>query len=130
MEEFENIALKAYKNIPLNEFAELPEKYAYLQLKYLYYSYKCGDLSKIDAEIKKREIMNEYKTDCFNYKRCMEICNEYNKNKMNNEMKIASIEKSKDKEEILRLALEAIGIFISDSSFASRNIGKLEQIDF
>lgn len=130
MEEFESLALKAYKNIPLTKYADLPEKYAYLQLKYLYYSYKCGDLTKMDAEIEKKKIANEYKKDCVDYDNCLRVYKEYHENRLHNDMKIDTIEKSNDKEEILKLALEAIGIFISDSSFASRNIDKLKEIDF
>ena len=124
--EFENIANLAYNEKKLQEYTTLPEKYAYIKLKDLYFSYRCGDVTLDEAIKQKNEIRKEFVDEVGKYNESVEICKQYHNNKLHNNMLVDEIEKSKDKEKILEKALQAIGIFISDSSFAERNIQKLK----
>lgn len=58
--DFEEIAKKAYKKEKLNEYAILPEKYAYIRLKNLYEQYDYGNIGKKDAEIEKNCIRKSF----------------------------------------------------------------------
>lgn len=124
--EFEDIAKLAYNEKQLEEYATLPKKYAYIKLKDLYFSYRCGDITLEEAIKQKNEIRKEFVDEVGKYNESVEICKEYHNNKLHNNMLIDEIEKSNDREEILAKSLQAIGIFISDNSFADRNIQKLK----
>ncbi len=124
--EFEYIAKLAYNEKQLEEYVTLPEKYAYIKLKDLYFSYRCGDITLEEAIKQKNEIRKEFVDEVGKYNESIKICKEYHNNKLHNNMLIDGIEKSKDKEEILEKALQAIGVFISDNSFADRNMQKLK----
>lgn len=122
--EFEYIAKLAYNEKQLEEYATLPEKYAYIKLKDLYFSYRCGDITLEEAIKQKNEIRKEFVDEVGKYNESVEICKEYHNNKLHNNMLVDEIDKSNDKDEILRKSLECLGLFIHDSYFAERNLSK------
>lgn len=67
--------------------------------------------------------MNGYRLD---YERYMEVFDTYHKNRLNNNNIVSQIDKSRDKDEMLQLALKLIGFFIGDDYFCTRNLDKFE----
>lgn len=130
MEEFESLALKAYKEIPLTEYAELPEKYAYFRLKELYYRFKCGDYSKEQSLEIKNKIKKEYLQDSHQYEsfRCM--FKTYNENRIQNETLLYSWEKETDKDKLLQVAAKIISNVMSDETIIRRFEQRFGKIDF
>lgn len=130
MEEFENLAVKAYKNIELTEFADLPERYAYLRLQNLYYRYKCGDYSKEKAMKIKEKIKKEYIEDFYKYKNFSDMFKEYNENRIKNEILLYQLEKEIDKEKLLQISIKIISNCINDKTLIDRFEQKNGKIDF
>ena len=125
MDKFEELSLKAYKGEKIEEDSNIIDKYYYEKLKELYLDYKCGKINKEKAEIKKKKLKNEYNSEKEYYNRYIEICKQYNENRIKIEFDLSKIEKSKDKDEILKLALEIIMKMINDENFLKRNLDKL-----
>lgn len=124
--DFEQIAELAYKEKELNEFANLPEKYAYLELKDLYYRYKCGDFSKEQSIKIKNKIKKEYESNISTYKENQRIYKEYNDNRIRNTLYLARLEKSNDKNEIIEMLLKIISNCLSDDTIFERNKSKID----
>lgn len=125
--EFDEIADKAYRRIELDEYANLPTKYAYLKLKNLYDEFKNGEISKENCVPIKQKIKREYENNLLEYNRDMEIYKEYNQNRNENEVLIIDINKSNDKNEILKKCLKIIENCLKDSSFSSRILEKFTE---
>ena len=123
--EFEEIAKKAYKKEPISEYASYPEKNAYLKLEILYDKYRYGGIKDEDAIKQKNKIRNEYNGELLNYNRDQEVYKEYNNNRLLCEDIIRGIDMTKDKDEMLILALKAISLLIKDDYFGQRNLEKL-----
>lgn len=127
--EFEEIAKEAYKKNGPNKLWDLPKKYAYYQLEDLYYRYKLGNINEKDSIIEKRKINKEYEWNKEEYNKSLNVYKEYNKNRAKNTLLLAEIEKSKDKDKIIKLALEIIANCISDNSFVERILFKIQNIN-
>lgn len=122
--EFEKIAEEAFRRKGINEYWELPERYAYIQLEKLYYDYKIGEISKEDSIIEKSKIKKEYEYFKRDYTDTLNIYKEYTENRSKNNMLLTEIEKSTDKDEILKKTLKIIENFISDKDFSNRILAK------
>ena len=125
MDNFEALSVKAYRDNEIDNDYNVIDKYYFLKLKDLYLDYKCGKIIKEKAEIKKKKLRSEYIYDKKYYEKYLEICREYNDNRINIEYNLNKLEKSNDKDEILKLALEIIGKMINDENLAKRNLDKL-----
>lgn len=125
MDSFENLSMKAYKNEILSDEYDFIDKYFFEQLKELYLDYRCGKINKDKAEIKKKKIKNEYFSEKEYRRKYLEICKEYNSNRINIEYDLSRIEKSNDKEEMLKIALNIIAKMTKDENFLQRNLNKL-----
>lgn len=130
MEEFESLSVKAYKDIELTEFADVPEKYAYFRLRNLYYRYKCGDYTKEKAMKIKEQIKKEYVQDSNKYESFFDMFKEYNKNRIENESLLYKWEKETDKEKLLQIAAKIISNCINDNTLIYRFEQKFGKIDF
>ncbi len=130
MEEFESLSVKAYKDIELTEFADVPEKYAYFRLRNLYYRYKCGDYTKEKAMKIKEQIKKEYVQDSNKYESFFDMFKEYNKNRIENESLLYKWEKETDKEKLLQIAAKIISNCINDNTLIDRFEQKFGKIDF
>lgn len=130
MEEFESLSVKAYKDIELTEFADVPEKYAYFRLKNLYYRYKCGDYTKEKAMKIKEQIKKEYVQDSNKYESFFDMFKEYNKNRIENESLLYKWEKETDKEKLLQIAAKIISNCVNDDTLIDRFEQKFGKIDF
>ena len=125
MDNFENLSMKAYKNEILDDEYDFIDKYFFYQLKELYLDYRCEKINKDKAEIKKKKIKNEYFSEKEYRRKYLEICKEYNSNRINIEYDLSRIEKSNDKEEMLKIALNIIAKMTKDENFLQRNLNKL-----
>ena len=125
MDNFENLSMKAYKNEILDDEYDFIDKYFFEQLKKLYLDYRCEKINKDKAEIKKKKIKNEYFSEKEYRRKYLEICKEYNSNRINIEYDLSRIEKSNDKEEMLKIALNIIAKMTKDENFLQRNLNKL-----
>ncbi len=125
MDNFENLSMKAYKNEILDDEYDFIDKYFFEQLKELYLDYRCEKINKDKAEIKKKKIKNEYFSEKEYRRKYLEICKEYNSNRINIEYDLSRIEKSNDKEEMLKIALNIIAKMTKDENFLQRNLNKL-----
>ena len=67
----------------------------------------------------------EYNGELLNYNRDQEVYKEYNNNRLLCEDIIRGIDMTKDKDEMLILALKAISLLIKDDYFGQRNLEKL-----
>lgn len=117
MDNFENLSMKAYKNEILDDEYDFIDKYFFEQLKKLYLDYRCEKINKDKAEIKKKKIKNEYFSEKEYRRKYLEICKEYNSNRINIEYDLSRIEKSNDKEEMLKIALNIIAKMTKDENF-------------
>lgn len=130
MEEFESLSVKAYKDIELTEFADVPEKYTYFRLRNLYYRYKCGDYTKEKAMKIKEQIKKEYVQDSNKYESFFDMFKEYNKNRIENESLLYKWEKETDKEKLLQIAAKIISNCVNDDTLIDRFEQKFGKIDF
>ena len=83
----------------------------------------CHEDDEVSAYINK--IKNEYNGELLNYNRDQEVYKEYNNNRLLCEDIIRGIDMTKDKDEMLILALKAISLLIKDDYFGQRNLEKL-----
>lgn len=130
MEEFERLAIKAYKEIPLTEFAILPERYAYFRLKEMYYRFKCGDYTQEQAQQIKAQIKKEYGQDSKEYDTFRTMFKEYNNNRIQNETLLYYLEKETDKDKMLDVAINIISNVVGDETMITRFKQKSSKIDF
>ena len=124
--DFKTICEKAYKKEKLDEFANLAEKYAYLEMQVLYQKFKDELITQNEAEKQKKEIemefnLNQSREDKYNevFKKQTEIRRDYHD-------LIVNIEKSTALEDILDNSLRLIEKLINDNSFYFRNINKVD----
>lgn len=122
---FEEIFEKVCKSDKLDKTAKLPEKYAYEKLENLYYDFKQGRYSKEKCSEIKNEIRKEYESGKTEYERIIEVYKEYNKNRIESEILLNSLEKETNKDEALKICLKLIEIYIKDDSFTRRNVNRL-----
>lgn len=125
MDNFEKLSLKAYKDNEISEDNNIIDKYYYIKLKELYLDYKCGKIDKEKAEIKKKKLKTGYCSEKKYYERYLRICKEYNDNRIQIEYDLSKIKKSKDKDEILKLALDILSKMTYDGNLVERDIDKL-----
>lgn len=125
MDNFEILSVKAYKEEKIDKNNNIIDKYYYLKLKDLYSNYRYGKITQGKAEIRKKKLKNNYNYEMGYYKRYIAICKEYNDNRIKIEYNLSQIEKSNDKNEILKLSLEIISKMINDEEFLKRNLNKL-----
>lgn len=123
--EFDEIADRAFKGTGYEDLWNLPKKYAYLELEKLYFRYSKGYETKENCVKEKQRIKKEYEWNEEEYNKHMNICKEYNQNRIQNETLIIEIEKAKVKEEIIKPALQIIANYVSDDSFVTRITEKL-----
>lgn len=123
--EFQEIAENAYKKKGTGKFTDLPTDCAYYQLQDLYNRYKMGKISKEDSIIQKSKIEKQYNDNKKESENTLNVYKEYNEKRIENELLLAKIEKAESKDEALRYSLEVIGNCLSDNSFLSRNLQKL-----
>lgn len=124
---FDEIADRAYRRLGPDKFYNLPQNFAYYQLQELYYKYKLGNISKENSIIEKKKIEKEYEENIIEYNRSLECYKEYNKNRIENTLLLAEIEKARSKEKIIEPALKIIANCTSDDSFVERVIKKITQ---
>lgn len=124
--DFKEIADKAYRNKPIDEFVSLPIKYAYLQLKELYSEFRNGEISKEKCIPLKRKIEIEYANNVAEYERFFQVFKKYNEDKILNETLVIAIQKANTKEEALEESLKIIGNYLNDSSFHDRILEKFK----
>ncbi len=130
MKNFEELSMEAYKDIELSEFADVPEKYAYFRLRNLYYRYKCGDYSKENAIKIKKQIEKEYNEDENKYRDFLNMFQEYNQNRINNEYLLHQLEKEEDYKKKLDIAIQIIASCVHDETLITRHKQKGSEIDF
>lgn len=118
--DFEELALMAYREDKLNEYASLPEKYIYYKLQELYLNYKTGKINKEKSIQEKNRLRKEYIYESNKMKQSLEISKEYNKNKIENSSLLFELEKAKDKEEVLKACLKLIQNVFNDNSIYER----------
>lgn len=121
---FQEIAEKAYRKNGIDKFWDLPERYAYFKLEQLYDKYKIGNISKEKSIVEKQKIQKDYLWDRQQYENALNVYKEYNKNRIQNEIFLAEIEKSNDKDAIILNALKIISNCINDKDFVDRNMRK------
>ena len=124
--DFDEIADRAFKGTGYENLWNLPKKYAYLQLEKLYFRYNKGYETKENCIAEKARIKKEYEWNEEEYNRHFNICKEYNENRIKNETLMIQIEKAKNKEEIIKPALEIIANCVSDDNFVYRITEKLQ----
>lgn len=126
---FEEIAEAAYYRKGISKLWELPQRYAYLQLEELYYSYKIGNVGKEDSIIKKKKIQKEYEYNQQIYENYLNVYKEYNENRVKYSMLLCNIGKAKSKKDMITNALEIISMIISDDTFVERNLNNFSQLE-
>lgn len=124
--EFDEICKNAYMGATLSNCTPLPEKYAYLQLQDLYLKYETKQLTKEESIKLKNGIRQEYEYNSNEYNLMVQFYKENNKNKKENYDKLVEIEKSNNKDDILKAALEIIANIIRDETFVDRNLSKID----
>lgn len=123
---FSELSEKAYKKQEISEFANLAEKYAYLQLCNLYRDYENEFISKIEAMDLKVKIKKEYDEYQNKIKDYYEIFKKQNEIRANYHTWIVNINKSTKEEDMLINCLKFIEKIIADDSFFDMNYSKIE----
>lgn len=124
--EFDELCEKAFKKQELEQYANLAEKYAYLQMCNLFENYSQEKISKEQASKQKAKIKMEYE----NYQR--KIADYWDLYKKQNDTRrelgqyIIDIEKTTDQYDLLDKSLLLIEKIINDNSFRDRNIKKVD----
>lgn len=127
---FQEIAEKAYRGVPITEHKlNLAEKYAYLQLYYLYREFKKMLITEKNAKEEKIKIEKEYNANQKKIDDYYEGLKERNKFRNHYENFIIDIEKAKDEAEILDKSLRFIEEVIKDNSFYDRQMKKIDNKD-
>lgn len=122
---FENLCKSAYKAEILSDLAALPTKYTYLQLMTLYDNFNKGFYSKEKCIELKNKIRKEYHDNLQEHDRDMECHREYLMNRNKNALLLATLEKTKNKDEMLDICLKIISNCVHDDSLYQRNISKV-----
>ena len=123
---FEEIAEKAFKQQDLLPTANLAEKYAYLELYYLYRDFRKGLIDKEIATNRKTEIEKEFNDNQRRIDNYYEVFKKQNEIRKNYYEYMTAIEKSTTQDEILDNSLKFIENIIQDNSFYDRQIKKID----
>ena len=123
---FEELCERAFKRQELGEFANIAEKYAYLRMSVLFDDYRNAKINKGDAAKQKQEVKREYETYQKKIDDYWELCRKQNEVRVQYGQYIIDIEKATDQFELLDKSLLFIEKMISDDSFRSRNIKKVD----
>ena len=123
--DFEDIQKKAYKKEPLGEYASLPEAYAYLKMRNLYKEYDYGNLTKEQCVKEKNKIRTEFIGNKATEEVSFNISKKYNQNRQKVETKLYELEKTRDKNEVLKILLDITSKLLADESLYERIICKL-----
>lgn len=106
-----------------------PAEYMYFdQLRQIYYDFKFKELSKEDAEKRKRKLLRRYNEAVAEYENFRRVYREYQDNIRRAGALIAQINKSENIDEIAKLACTVIGLILGDNSLAPRIKKKLEAL--
>lgn len=106
-----------------------PAEYMYFsELRKIYYDFKFNELSKEDAENRKRKLLRRYNEAVAEYENFRRVYREYQDNLRRAGTLIAQINKSESTKEIAELACTVIGLMLGDDSFAPRIKTKLEAL--
>lgn len=123
--EFDELSKCAYRGEELSEFAILPTKYIYIKLIDLYDCFAKGKYTKEDCVQIKNKLRIEYTNLLKEHDRDMQCYREHLSNQRKNEVLLAQIEKSNDKDEMLESCLKIISNCVGDKDFYSRNVKKM-----
>lgn len=123
---FEEIAEKAFKQKDLPKTANLAEKYAYMELYYLYRDYRKTLIDKEIATNKKTQIQNEFNKNQKKVNDYYEVFKNQNGIRKKYYEYITAIEKSKTQDEILDNSLKFIENIIQDNTFYDRQTKKID----
>ena len=123
---FEKLSELAYKREEISKIANLPQKYAYIQLVDLYDGYKYGNYTKEKSIEIKNKIKKEYESNLASYIENTEKYKVYNKNRIDNTLLLAELEKTTDKNEMIRILLEIVSKCLDDKTVMERNIRKID----
>lgn len=106
-----------------------PAEYMYFsELRKIYYDFKFNELSKEDAENRKRKLLRRYNEAAAEQENFRRVYREYQDNIRRAGTIIAQINKSESTKEIAELACTVIGLMLGDDSFAPRIKKKLEAL--
>ena len=106
-----------------------PAEYMYFsELRKIYYDFKFNELSKEDAENRKRKLLRRYNEAVAEYENFRRVYREYQDNLRRAGTLIAQINKSESTEKIAELACTVIGLMLGDDSFTPRIKKKLEAL--
>ena len=94
----------------------------------IYYDFKFNELSKEDAENRKRKLLRRYNEAVAEYENFRRVYREYQDNLRRAGTLIAQINKSESTEKIAELACTVIGLMLGDDSFTPRIKKKLEAL--
>lgn len=125
--DFKIICEKAYKKEKLDEFANLAEKYAYLEMQVLYQKFKDELITQSQAEKDKKQIEMEFNINQDRENKYNEVFKKQTEIKRDYHELIVNIEKSTKLEDILDNSLKLIEKIISDDSFYIRNMNKINK---
>ena len=96
------------------------------KLAALYRAYRFDGLPKEEAENEKRLLLRNYHRQVQEIQQAREVYAEYQNAVRTAELKMSECEKAKTPQEIARIACEIVGLLTGDSSFAPRQMRKLE----
>lgn len=125
LDAFEELSKIAYANKGISDLAILPTKYMYLKLLDLYVSYANGKYDKEECIALKNKLKIEYTHLLKEHDRDMECHRVYLSNNRKNDVLLAQLEKSNDKDEMLEVCLKVISNCVGDKDLYTRNIRKL-----
>lgn len=121
---FEEIAKLAYSEVAIPERCSYPDKYAYIMLRQLYKDYFNDKITKEKAVTEKNRIEKEYENFELELNKSREVYAHYQENMLSCNDLACRINKSKDKAEMLELALEYIAKTRNETLFYDVNIAK------
>ena len=98
------------------------------ELRKIYYDFKFNEISKEDAENRKRKLLRRYNEAVAEYENFRRVYREYQDNLRRAGTIIAQINKSESTEKIAELACTVIGLMLGDDSFVPRIKTKLEAL--
>ena len=121
---FEELSKLAYKGEQLSDLAILADRYMFLKLVDLYDSFAKGKYDKEECVKIKNKFKMEYNQLIKEHDRDMECHREYLANSRKNDVLLAQLEKSHDKDEMLEVCLKVISNCVNDQNLYTRNIKK------
>jgi len=122
---FNDISKRAFHKEKLEDFSNLPTKYAYLQMRELYRAYDNGGISKADALKMRTRIKKEFECNLQRESESLEICKIYNENRGKVETDMYYISKTDDKDILLDKAFKIISKLLNDETIYNNVIQKI-----